>query len=258
MAASAHGAGKPLKVYILVGQSNMQGTAHVKTFPHMAEDPAAKALYDKIVDDQGRPRVHKSVQVAYLSGGRGGPQQKQGPLTVGFGGDGTKPQTFGPELGFGVTMQEHLKQPILIIKAAWGGKSLNTDFRPPSAGPYRFTEQQIETFKKRNKGSVEQLKAQKAEQTGRYYRLMVEHVKKVLADPGRYHPAYDPKAGYEIGGFVWFQGWNDMVSGGTYPNRYKPGGYDRYTEVLAHFIKDVRKDFKAPNMPFVIGVLGVG
>ena len=87
---------------------------------------------------------------------------------------------------------------------------------------------------------------------------MAAHVKKVLADPGKYHPAYDAKAGYEIAGFAWFQGWNDMVDGGTYPNRYKPGGYDKYTEVLAHFIRDVRKEFKVPGMPFVIGVMGVG
>jgi alpha-galactosidase len=87
---------------------------------------------------------------------------------------------------------------------------------------------------------------------------MSEYVKKVLADPGAYHPAYDPQAGYEIAGFVWFQGWNDMVDGVTYPNRYKPGGYEAYTEALAHFIRDVRKEFSAPDMPFVIGVMGVG
>jgi alpha-galactosidase len=28
--------------------------------------------------------------------------------------------------------------------------------------------------------------------------------------------------------------------------------------LLAHFIRDVRKDLKAPEMPFVIGVMGVG
>ncbi len=90
-----------------------------------------------------------------------------------------------------------------------------------------------------------------------YYRLMVEHVNTVLADPGRYHPAYDEDAGYEIAGFVWFQGWNDMCDSGTYPNRAEPGGYDLYTELLAGFIRDVRKEFKTPKMPFVIGVIGV-
>ena len=73
----------------------------------------------------------------------------------------------------------------------------------------------------------------------------------------RVYPNYDAEAGHELAGFVWFQGWNDMVDGGVYPNRGKPGGYDQYSEVLAHFIRDVRKELEAPDMPFVIGVMGV-
>ena len=84
--------------------------------------------------------------------------------------------------------------------------------------------------------------------------MMVEHVQKVLADPARVCPGYDPKQGYELAGFVWFQGFNDLVDGQTYPN----GDYDEYSRLLAHFIRDVRKDLSAPKMPFVIGVLGVG
>ena len=49
-----------------------------------------------------------------------------------------------------------------------------------------------------------------------------------------------------------------MVDGGAYPNRGKQGGYDAYSQVLAHFIRDVRRDLDAPRLPFVIGVLGVG
>jgi alpha-galactosidase len=72
-------------------------------------------------------------------------------------------------------------------------------------------------------------------------------------------PDYDAKAGYEIAGFAWFQGWNDMVDSGTYPNRGEPGvGYAMYGKWMANFIRDVRKDLDAPKMPFVIGVLGVG
>lgn len=62
-----------------------------------------------------------------------------------------------------------------------------------------------------------------------------------------------------IAGFVWFQGFNDLVAGDTYPR--KPGGnardYAQYGEWMADFIRDVRKDLAAPAMPFVIGVLGV-
>ena len=89
--------------------------------------------------------------------------------------------------------------------------------------------------------------------SGVFYRMMIEHVKKVLADPKRVCPAYDPKQGYEVAGFVWLQGFNDLVDGTTYPNE----NYDEYSRLLAHFIRDVRKDLSAPKMPFVIGVLGV-
>ena len=97
--------------------------------------------------------------------------------------------------------------------------------------------------------------------SGRYYRLMVEHVKKVLADPKRVCPAYDAAAGYEIAGFVWLQGWNDMVDRNVYPvlpKDSKENRFAQYSVWLADFIRDVRKDLGAPNMPFVIGVMGAG
>ena len=78
---------------------------------------------------------------------------KEGKLTVGYGAGGREPK-IGPELTFGITMQQHVGEPILLIKTSWGGKSLNTDFRSPSAGPYQFNEQQIENFKKRTRMSL--------------------------------------------------------------------------------------------------------
>ena len=105
----------------------------------------------------------------------------------------------------------------------------------------------------------EKWKADKVKETGVYYRLMVEHVKRVTKDIKRVCPAYDEKQGYEIAGFVWLQGFNDLVAGDTYAP--KPGekvrDYSKYGAWLADFIRDVRKDFAAPKMPFVIGVLGV-
>ncbi|MDP6448385.1 MAG: sialate O-acetylesterase, partial [Pirellulaceae bacterium] len=154
-------------------------------------------------------------------------------------------------------MQKHIGEPILLIKTSWGGKSLNTDFRPPSAGPYQFNEKQIENFKKRGKDVADE-RRKRAERTGVFYRLMLDHVRKVLDDIKRVYPAYDVKAGYELAGFVWFQGWNDMVDSGTYPTRGQLGSYDAYSKNLAHFIRDVRRDLEAPKLPFVIGVMGAG
>ena len=87
---------------------------------------------------------------------------------------------------------------------------------------------------------------------------MLEHTHKVLDNIKRVYPAYNAKASYELAGMVWFQGWNDMVDSGTYPTRGQPGSYDAYSKNLAHFIRDVRRDLKAPKLPFVIGVMGAG
>ena len=254
-ALSIHAAPKPLKIYLLVGQSNMQGHAAERTLEHLGMDPKTAPLLKAIRNADGTAKVQKNVWISSIepsleSG------EKHGRLTVGYGAGGREPK-IGPELTFGITMQNHVGEPILLIKTSWGGKSLNTDFRPPSAGPYEFNLQQLENFKKRGK-DVAEARKEKTERTGVYYRLMLEHIHKVLADIRRVYPDYDAKAGYELAGFVWFQGWNDMVDGSTYPTRGQPGSYDAYSKNLAHFIRDVRRDLKAPKLPFVIGVMGAG
>ena len=240
---------KPLKVFLLVGQSNMQGHAHVRTLEHLGMNADTKPWLADIQDPSGKPRVHENVWISYLTNGG----ERHGQLTTGYGANEDK---IGPELMFGIEMQKKLKEPFLIIKAAWGGKSLNTDFRPPSAGPYVFNNQQLEQLQKRGK-NIDEIKAEKVKATGVYYREMLTYVKKVLADISQVYPDYDAKQGYELAGFVWFQGWNDMVDSGTYPRRDQPGGYAAYSGVMADFIRDVRRDLSAPKLPFVIGVLGV-
>ncbi len=103
----------------------------------------------------------------------------------------------------------------------------------------------------------EKERIERKKQCGGYYRDMIAHVKMVLGDIKSAYPGYDEKAGYEIAGFLWLQGWNDMINEGVYPNRDEPRGYEQYSWLLEHFIRDVRKDLNVPNMPFVIGVLGV-
>jgi alpha-galactosidase len=68
-----------------------------------------------------------------------------------------------------------------------------------------------------------------------------------LANLGELFPGYQGQ-GWELAGFVWFQAWADMIDPDY--NRF-------YAENLAHFIRDVRRDLKAPHLPFVIGQLGV-
>ena len=246
-------AAKPLKVYILCGQSNMQGHAHVRTMDVIGLDPKTAPMLKEMRNADGTDKVLENVWISSIGSSEA---EKTGQLTVGYGAEKRGPK-IGPELTFGIYTQKLVKEPILIIKTAWGGKSIHTDFRPPSAGPFEFREEQLAKFKEQGK-DIAKIKAERAEATGHYYRLAMDHVKKVLADPKRVYPGYDAKEGYELAGFVWFQGWNDMVAQDVYPNRSQPGGYDKYSEVLAHFIRDVRKDLSASELPFVIGVMGAG
>lgn len=261
----AVGQAKPLKVFILAGQSNMEGHASIATFDYIGDDPATAPLLERMRGPDGQPRVCDNVWISYFTGSGANNGEGFGKLTAGYGSrsdpaqDGGK---IGPEFTFGLTMETALDGPVLIIKTAWGGKSLHTDFRPPGAGPYHLNDYQKQLYYGPPGHGVpkdmDQWLADKQRETGHYYRLMLEHVKQVLADPRRVVPGYDAATGYEIAGFVWLQGWNDMVDGHTYPAHGKAGRFDRYSEWLAHFIRDVRRDLNAPKLPFVIGVMGVG
>ncbi|MEO7319629.1 MAG: sialate O-acetylesterase [Chthoniobacteraceae bacterium] len=245
---------KPLKVFILAGQSNMQGHAKIETFDYIGDDPATAPLLKEMRDAAGKPRVCDKVwisSVGCLGDAYTDLTEKTGNLTAGFGAPGGK---IGPEFTFGIFTEKQLGGPILIIKTSWGGRSLHTDFRSPSAGPYVPTAEEVKRWAEKPEKKRESDAA-----TGVYYREMVAHVKEVLADAKRVCPVYDEKQGYELAGFVWLQGFNDLVSSDTYPA--KPGekvrDYSKYGEWLADLIRDVRKDLAAPKMPFVIGVLGV-
>ena len=136
---------EPLKVYILVGQSNMEGHAKVSVIDYMGEDPKTVPLLAEMKNPDGSHRMIEDVWISFLTGknGRidGENREVFGQLTAGYGSQGgrdyDKPgEKIGPELAFGITMQKGLDQPILLIKTAWGGQSLHTDFRSPSSGPY--------------------------------------------------------------------------------------------------------------------------
>ena len=140
-------AAQPVQVFILAGQSNMQGHAHVRTFEHIGMDPATKPLLAEMQNADGSPRVCERVWISSIGCAEA---EQTGRLTTGFGASQNGPK-IGPEFTFGITMEKLVDCPILLIKTSWGGKSLNTDFRSPSAGPYVFNETQLATFKKQGK-----------------------------------------------------------------------------------------------------------
>lgn len=256
----AQGESKPLRVYILAGQSNMVGTGAISSLGYLGEDPNTVPLLEKILDASGNPRTCDRVWISSLNGKyRTAGGEGFGKLSPGYG-NRTDPtvhgECIGPEYTFGITMEEAYDGPILIIKTAWGGKSLHLDYRPPSAGEYVMPDAKVEKLKKKE-GALARVRAENQEYSGKYYRYMMAHIKKVLGDIRRVYPQYDASAGYEIGGFVWFQGWNDYAATLDYPLSAGDRQYLPYADLLCHFIRDVRKDLGTPELPFVIGVMGI-
>jgi hypothetical protein len=132
---------KPVKVFILAGQSNMEGQAVVDlkgkdynegrgTLESLLNDPAKAPRLKHLRDDQGRWTARDDVWVYYQP--QNGPL-KAGPLSVGFAVYPGR-HHFGPELQFGHVLGDYLNNQVLLIKTAWGGKDLYRDYRPPSSG----------------------------------------------------------------------------------------------------------------------------
>ena len=210
----------PTQVFILAGQSNMEGQGvvsmdHAKYYNggkgnlvwSMANS-RSKERMAHLRDGQGNWVQREDVTITFKARNK----VRTGPLTVGYTGYGESSH-IGPELQFGHLMGDHFDQPVLLIKTAWGGKSLHKDFRPPSSGG----------------------------ETGPFYLQMIAEVRTALAKLG--------DAEFELRGFVWMQGWNDMVS---------EEATAEYAGNLENLARDVRREFKTPQLPVVIGELGNG
>jgi len=228
-------AARPVKVFILAGQSNMEGQGFIAAQPqrnegrgsleYLVKNSATAARFAHLKATNGEWRVRDDVWISYLD--------RQGPLTVGYG---AKSDRIGPELGFGWLMGDACDQPILLIKCAWGGKSLAVDFRPPSSGkiPYSLGEKQDSVI------------AQDPQIVGKYYRETLTLTKASLAKIKQLVPGSD--GSYELAGFGWHQGWNDRIN-----DRFNA----EYEANMANFIRDVRKDLGVPALPFVIAETGM-
>jgi len=218
----------PVKVFILAGQSNMEGQGVVDldhpeyynggrgTLQQVLRDPAKAERFKHVQDSEGRWIVRDDVWCRFKTA----QGVKKGRLTIGFTGYPGQ-HHIGPEFQFGHVIGDAIEAPVLLVKTAWGGKSLYQDFRPPSSGG----------------------------QTGPYYTKMLAEVREALDNVGAEFPELKGRR-CEIAGFVWFQGWNDAFG----PEEARA----EYEQNLVNLIKDIRKALGRPSLPVVIGELGNG
>jgi alpha-galactosidase len=216
---------KPVKVFVLAGQSNMVGMGNIgalgtpgtletitkneNKFPH---------LVDAADDWTVRNDVYFYEAELHFNGGWLTVPPLPGNSTI------------GPELQFGHIMGFTHDEQVLVIKTSNGNRSLGWDYRPPSL-PYHPNNPDSNEWE------------------GKSYRLMMQGVNYTLSNISTILPGYAGQ-GYEIAGFCWFQGHKDQ---------YDATNIAEYELNLTALINDIRSEqygFNEPNLPVVIATIG--
>lgn len=242
---------KPVKVFILLGQSNMLGAGKVAGGEGSLENAVkTKNKYAYLVDGSGKWTERKDVRNVRVMVGRGGGMGVHNNefMTV-------KGGKIGPELGIGHFVGEAVEEPVMILKSCIGNRSLGWDLLPPGSKGYEFTEKDkktgkdvVYTYAAYKESPMRWEKGTEPQKIGWYagkqYDDDIANAKTVLAELDKYYPG---AKGYEVAGFFFWQGDKD---------RYDAGLASRYEQNLVHLIKQLRKEFNAPNAKFVCATLG--
>jgi hypothetical protein len=227
---------QPVKVYILMGQSNMLGFGK----PGPLQEAAKAGTYPYLVDEAGEWTVRKDVRNVRVmcSGNSPAKDHINDWMTI--------QGNIGPEIGIGHFVGHVTDAPVMILKSCIGNRSLGWDLLPPGTEAwehggklqpgYRGTpdEPQGDTGGDMSKGWY----------AGCQYDGDVSAAKAVLENLDKYYPGATE---YEVAGFFWWQGDKDMRNAAH---------FETYEKNLIQLIKALRKDFNAPNAKFVTASLG--
>jgi alpha-galactosidase len=234
---------KPVKVFILMGQSNMVGMGDIGSETNkgtLAYLTKKEGKYPWLIDDQGNWTVRKDV---YYYDAR---VKKGSPLSA----PSNNGASIGPELGFGYVMGQILDEPVLILKSCIGNRSLGWDLLPPGSERYEAEvtergQKAVKMFAGYKDTPDSWVKGTEpkpiAWYAGKQYDDDMANAKAALENLAKIYPDYKGQ-GYEIAGFVWWQGHKDQ-------NAVHAA---RYEQNLKRLIPTLRKDYNAPNAKFVL------
>jgi len=198
-----------------------------KKFPHL-------------IDDNGNWTVRKDV---WYKGVVTATANKW--LTVGCG---ASSNSIGPELQFGHVMGYYHDEPVIIIKASQGNRSLGWDILPPGSKEFTHEGRTYAGYKDTCPSWIKgEPKKPVNWYAGKQYDDFVKATHDVLDNFDKNFPQYQGR-GYEIAGFAWWQGHKDGNAAHA----------SRYEQNLVNLIKAYRAEFKAPKAPFVIATIGFG
>ncbi len=237
---------KPVQIYMLLGQSNMVGAGRVGGGDGSLEYAVKeKDLYPYLVDDSGAWTERKDVRFARVMATGGNvtdkPLNNQWLTVSGI-------NKIGPELGIGHQLGHAVDAPVLILKSCIGNRGIGYSLLPPGSERYEF-EDKGKTMIHAGFGDTGSWEKgaeppPKGWYAGCQYDSDIGSAKKVLENLKQWYPEAEK---YEVAGFYFWQGDKD---------RYSENYAKRYEQNLVQLIKALRKDFDAPEAPFVLATLG--
>lgn len=236
-----------MPVFLLAGQSNMEGNVSSQLFRDLLADLTPNpgpGLEQRLVDrlrswyfdtnggyasygySASMARLQASELMRLRANGLIGSALTQqhpkvmcatnalpvAPLTTNCG------NPFGPELMLGHVLAKTLPTPTSLIKVALGGSTLYVNWRSPGAG-----------------GTV-----------GDQYQQLRNRIRSLRQSPQSVHPDCAVRR-CQWAAFVWFQGENDS---------FDVNHAQAYERNLRHLIADVRAEAQAPALPVVIVQIG--
>ncbi len=301
---------KPVKVYIMSGQSNMVGFGQVDgTGPGTLQTlTGTEKKFPNLVAAGGGWSTRSDVKYHGVI-----TDIAKGNLKADIAGD-----KYGPELGFGYVMGWYHDEPVLLIKASQGNRGLMWDILPPGSprtvagattypaygespetwatvggGPTPFVwyagKQYDDFFLKESDmgptawaSGLSYPNGCQTRHRGVTYVSKSAHTSAATSEPGvgatwstfwsvysvfntadildnfaTEYPSWAAQ-GFEIAGFVWWQGYDD--TGEPRATRYEPNMVQFIKQIRAYFENRYNNDASAltkavPNAPFVLATL---
>jgi len=210
---SGTGAKRPVRVFIVAGQSNAVGYNRAKEYRK-----------GRI----GFPKAYRhQPDVLFWLADNTGKKETEGWASLGIADSGA----FGPEIGFAHDLAAELRPTrIAIVKCASGGTGIA---RSVDYSDY------IPALKGFDDHGNNWHPTADGKEAGRLYQRLIKNVRDALTALDRKHTEW------ELAGCLWMQGEHEAGI-----SRKMAQDYDK---LLTGFISAVRKDLKTPSLPFVIG-----
>ena len=226
---------KPVQVFLIMGQSN------TLEFGKVSDE--LKTAYPFLADGDSWS-TRKDVRNVSAMSGKKGIYRNEWLTVEGKG-------KIGIETGIGHQLGNAIDAPVMILKSSIGNRSLGWDLLPPGTPRYSHDGKEYPGYGETYPSKKDQSKIVPFKEgetlgwyAGKQYDDDVANAKKVVEDLATYYP--DAKE-WELAGIIWWQGDKDMRN---------PGHVAEYEKNLGRLLAALRKEFNAPNAPFVCASLG--